>query len=246
MINHHPGDDLLLQRAAGRLDAGQARVLAVHLESCATCRGRLRLLEAVGGALLDDAEPQALAADAWTRTLARIDSQPPVPPRTSRPHGIDVSRGSVSSPAPAGATPAVPAHRARAAAPLALPAGMDWPQSLQGCTSDGWRWMGPGMRYARLVAPEAPHAKLFLLRIGQGRSLAQHTHTGLELTQVLRGSFEDGRAVFAEGDFDTADDDVHHQPIVARDGECICLAYVGRSLKFNGRVASWIGGLIGM
>ncbi len=226
MILHHPADDLLLAVAAGRLSPGPALLLDVHLAGCAACRARLRLLNAIGGALVDEAPPQPLAADAWEQTLRRIE----------QPHG-----------AAASATPPAAASVAgRLLATLRLPAGLHLPPSLRACTTGGWRWMGPGMHYARLHSPQDPAAKLFLLRIGEGRSLPRHTHHDVELTQVLYGSFDDGRAAFGAGDFDAADDSVHHQPIVASGGECICLAHVAGGLRFDGRVARLVGGWIGM
>jgi putative transcriptional regulator len=63
---------------------------------------------------------------------------------------------------------------------------------------------------------------------------------------VLCGAFDDGRARFGPGDFDATDEGVHHQPIVESGGECVCLAYVEAPLRFDGRVASVIGGWIGM
>lgn len=216
MIRHHPGDELLLALAAGRLDAGQAVVVGTHLEGCADCRARLHTLQAVGGALLNEAEPLALAPEAWARTLERIGAPPaPAPVRT-------------------------PSTRP------ALPAGTPWPASLRGCAVSNWHWMGPGMRLARLRLLHDPAASLFLLRIGQGRSLPRHTHGGVELTQVLCGAFDDGRAVFAAGDFDATDETVHHQPVTEPGAECVCLAYVGAPLRFDGRVASLLGGWIGL
>ncbi|MBN8509240.1 MAG: cupin domain-containing protein [Burkholderiales bacterium] len=218
MIQHHPGEELLLPLAAGRLSAGQALVVSVHLEGCAECRARLHTLQALGGALLEQAEPAALEAGAWERALRRIDHPAPVP------------------------APVVPMP----AAHPALPDGVPWPASLGGCRVTAWRWMGPGMRYARIGMPHDPAAALFLLRIGEGRSLPRHTHGGVELTQVLCGTFDDGRAVFGPGDFDAADEAVHHQPVVQPGATCVCLAYVGARMRFDGRIASLIGDWIGM
>jgi putative transcriptional regulator len=219
MILHHPADELLLALAAGRLRAGQAVVVGTHLESCVDCRARLHGLQALGGALLDEAEPAALDPQAWERTLKRLESR---------------------APAAAQAPPA-----AQASHPV-LPDGVPWPSSLQGCRVSAWRWMGPGMRYARVGVAHDPAASLYLLWIGEGRSLPKHTHGGVELTQVLCGSFDDGRAVFAAGDFDEADEQVHHQPVVQPTGVCVCLAYVGARMRFDGRIASVVGSLIGM
>ena len=220
MIEHHPADDYLLALAAGRLASGPALLVGVHLESCAACRARLHTLQAVGGALLEEQEPQVLAPEALARVLERIDAPAPPPP----------------------------AARA-AAAPWpepTLPDGAPWPQALRGCDISRWRWMAPGMRFARVQHPHQPDASLYLLRIAPGKSLARHTHTELELTQVLCGSFDDGRATFGAGDFDAADGDILHQPVVSPGTACVCLAYLGGRLKFEGRIAAAIGSLIGM
>lgn len=217
MNSHHPQDDLLLGLAAGRLSAGAALVVSAHLEVCGECRARLHTLQAVGGEVLEQATPVAPAPGAWERTLASIDA--PAPP---------------------------PVVAAAAQPPAAWPAEVKWPASLGGCTVSKWHWMGPGMRFARVQVPSAPQDSLFLLRIGAGRSLPRHTHKGTELTQVLSGTFHDGRALFAAGDFDDADGDVHHQPVVRDGAECICLAYLDAPLRFDGRIAGLIGGMVGL
>lgn len=217
MIHHHPGDDFLLRLAAGRMRGGEAVAVAVHLEACMHCRSRLHALQAAGGALLAELEPQLLQPDALARTLARIDApQPPARPRV------------------------------RAQPRIALPGGRPWPAALAGCDFSPWHWMGPGMSFARVGVPSDPRASVYLLRIAPGRSLASHSHSGLELTQVLCGSFDDGRSVFAAGDFDATDAAVHHQPVVAPGDVCVCLAYVEGRLAFDGRIAGAIGRWIGM
>jgi len=217
MNSHHPQDDLLLGLAAGRLTAGASVVVAAHLERCSACRARLHTLQAVGGAVLEQCAPVLMSPGAWERTLASIDAPAPQPA-------------------------AVPV----AQPPAQWPAEVQWPGSLHGCTVSKWHWMGPGMRFARVQIPHAPQDSLFLLRIGAGRSLPRHTHQGTELTQVLSGSFDDGRAVFAAGDFDDADGEVHHQPVVRAGAECICLAYLDAPLRFDGRIAGMIGGWVGL
>jgi putative transcriptional regulator len=217
MIRHHPDDDLLLSFAAGRLDSGAAVVLGAHLEGCAACRAQVQLWESVGGALLEDAEPVPMAPGALARALARIDDE------------------------------AVPAKPIAPPARPPLPAGMQtWPASLAGCAISRWRWLAPGMRWSRVSLPHDRAANVFLLRIAAGKYLARHTHSGRELTQVLCGTFDDGRAVFHAGDFDAADGGVHHQPVVQEGSECICLAAVQGKLVFDGAIARVLGGLIGM
>jgi putative transcriptional regulator len=218
MIQHHPSDELLLAGAAGTLAAGDAIVLGAHLEGCAHCRAQVRLFEGVGGAMLESIEPALMAPEALADTLTAIDRVPQQMPRR--------------------AAPALPRP--------SLPPGVTWPRSLQPCAVSRWHWMGPGMRWSRVTLPHDAKANVFLLRIGAGKALANHTHSGLELTHVMCGSFHDGRALFAAGDFDAADGNVKHQPVLEADGECICLASVGGRLVFDSAIARMIGSLVGI
>ncbi|WP_234191783.1 ChrR family anti-sigma-E factor [Pseudacidovorax sp. NFM-22] len=224
-IRHHPTDDMLVALAAGTLPAGPAAVLACHVETCPACAGRLMDLEALGGALLEELPDAGLAPEALALTLAAIDA--PAAPRVA---------------------PASPARRARGhrLSRPELPAGAHWPRALDGCSATPWRWIGPGMRWSRLHLPQDPAANVFLLRIGAGKFLPPHTHSELELTQVLWGSFHDGRALFGPGDFDAADGDIHHQPVVQAGSECICLASVDGRVVFDSFLARTLGSLVGM
>jgi len=248
MIRHHPDDALLMALAADRLARGPAVVTAAHVERCPNCRARLRELDAVGGALLEDAEPAVLAPEALARTLARIDAGDAVGAQA------DAARaGSASTPAPASAqrpphasSPTPVPSRAEMRFLASLPAGMAWPRSLRGSTATPWRWLGPGMRWSRVTLADDRAANVFLLRIAAGKSLPAHTHDGIELTQVLHGAFHDGRERFDAGDFDEADGSIHHQPVVEAGGECICLASVEGRVAFDGRIAQVLGALVGM
>jgi putative transcriptional regulator len=217
MIRHHPDDALFMAHAAGRLNSGQALLLAVHAEACPQCRERMRGFNALGGALLDQIEPAALSADALSRTLAALDA--PAPRATHRP---------------------TPLRRA------ALPGGRPWPRAMDACAIGPWRWMAPGMRFSRVKLPWDAQANVILLRIGAGKLLANHTHSDTELTQVLHGSFHDGRALFSAGDFDEADGSILHQPAVEAGGECVCLAAVDGRLLFESRIARVFGSMMGI
>ncbi|TFZ00967.1 transcriptional regulator [Ramlibacter henchirensis] len=215
MIVHHPEDEFLLSLAAGRLPAGQAVVVQAHVESCGHCTERLSTLEAVGGALLERAEPHPLSPDLLAATLQRIAGVPPEPASTSP----------TPATAPAGTW---------------LPTGVTWPTSLRGSKVTPWRWIGPGRRFSRVQLPHDPEATLFLLSISPGRSLPRHRHEQLELTQVLCGAFVDERAVFGPGDFDQAGPDVHHEPMVQPGQVCVCLTWVEGRLRFDGHIATAI------
>ncbi|MBN9407593.1 MAG: cupin domain-containing protein [Burkholderiales bacterium] len=221
-IRHHPDDHLLLGLATGRLSTGTRLLVASHLETCGACRQEVARLEQLGGVLLDELPPAALDTQALARTLAAIDA------------------------------PLAGARAAAAAAPIAAPShppmpdGAPWPEALAHCPATPWRWIGPGMRWSRVTVPEDPAANLFLLRIAAGKYLPQHTHSESELTQVLYGTFHDGRALFGPGDFDGADGSVRHQPVVQAGSECICLASVEGRVLFDGWFARMAGAVVGM
>jgi putative transcriptional regulator len=82
---HHPSEDLILDLARGALEPGRALVVSTHLDACPACRASLRVAEAVGGALLSEIEPTALASDALAKAMARLDQPPPPPIKAGRP-----------------------------------------------------------------------------------------------------------------------------------------------------------------
>ena len=83
---HHPSDAMLVDLARGALQSGRALVVQAHLGACRECRASVRVMEAVGGVLLDSQEPAILAPDALERALASLDraearQAPPPEPR---------------------------------------------------------------------------------------------------------------------------------------------------------------------
>jgi putative transcriptional regulator len=86
-IRHHLTDDLLCGYSAGTLPEAFSLVVATHVSLCDECRARLGAFDAIGGALVADAEVAPLADDSLERTMARITgSAPALPP--ARASGI--------------------------------------------------------------------------------------------------------------------------------------------------------------
>jgi putative transcriptional regulator len=85
----HPSEELILDFARGALEAGRALVLRAHLAACAECSATLGLAEAIGGALLAELEPAAMAPDALRQALARLDLEPTPPPPAEAPRPLD-------------------------------------------------------------------------------------------------------------------------------------------------------------
>jgi putative transcriptional regulator len=111
---------------------------------------------------------------------------------------------------------------------------------LDGIAMPAWRGVGVGFQWRRLSLPHAPDANVIMLKVPPGRKMPQHTHTGVEYTQILQGSFHDDFGHYKAGDCVEADDEIEHQPIVDSDVECICLAAFDGKLRLRG----WVGRLI--
>ncbi|WP_026792528.1 ChrR family anti-sigma-E factor [Pleomorphomonas oryzae] len=124
--------------------------------------------------------------------------------------------------------------------------GIKLPAPIAERATSGWRWMGPGMAYARLDVPEDSRTNLVLLKIAAGRRIPTHGHSGEELTLVLQGAFEDEHGRVAAGDLAEEDDDTHHTPVVTGEETCICLASIEGRLRPHGLIARLISPLIGL
>ncbi|MCV6594654.1 MAG: ChrR family anti-sigma-E factor [Silicimonas sp.] len=75
-VQHHLTDALLMSYASGSLTEGYALVVATHVSMCDECRARLESFEALGGALVDEADSVAMSDDALEATMALIDAAP--------------------------------------------------------------------------------------------------------------------------------------------------------------------------
>ena len=71
-------------------------------------------------------------------------------------------------------------------------------------------------------------------RSNPGTHMLEHTHSGTELTCVLRGSFSHEGGRFGPGDFDFGDETLDHQPIVGDSEPCLCLVAMTGDLRMNG------------
>jgi putative transcriptional regulator len=208
-IRHHPSDETLLGFAVGTLAAGLRLVVAVHLAGCPACRAHVARLEAIGGIMLDEAAPAQMEPDAFARILAVIDAAPAEKPPRPR----------------------APARQLTEALPM--------PAQMDACDVGPWRWLGPGRQWRRVTLREDPDTLVVLLRVGPGRRLPSHGHGGVEMTQVLYGSFADDRGRYSAGDFAETDEEIHHRPAAGHDTECVCLVALEAGIRLDGGLG-WI------
>lgn len=219
---HHLDPSTLVSHAAGALSPEMAAVADTHLEVCAYCRRQLADAERVGGALLAQQQP---GADDPARSerlradmLARL--QQPLP--SSRP--------------PADAQPARPPVDALPR-PLQPYFGKSW-KALR------WRWVAPGVHMIR--APKISGDTLILLKIAPGKSMPVHSHRGSELTQILKGAYDDELGHFGPGDMADLDSDIEHQPVTSPGVPCICVAALDGPLEFRGWLARKLQPMVGL
>jgi len=124
--------------------------------------------------------------------------------------------------------------------------GIRLPDALRGCDIGRWRWIGPGMKMSRVGVPQDPDANLILLKVGPGRALPDHGHVGTEFTYIVSGSFSDRFGRFSPGDLAEMDEDVEHQPVVDKDGECICLAALEGKMRFKNVIGRMLQPIFGI
>jgi putative transcriptional regulator len=84
-VSHRPSEETLAAFAAGRLDEGLALVVAAHVEINPRTRQDLAELDALSGAFLDTIEPEPMAADARTLSMALPHRVEDVPARPVAP-----------------------------------------------------------------------------------------------------------------------------------------------------------------
>lgn len=215
-IRHHFDDATLMAYAAGTLPAGMALLVACHLHWCPECSHRVKQAEALGGALLDRIEPKAMSSNALNELLARLD---------------DDMATEVSS----------------LVQPAILPKDVPAPlhHYIKGSLDDlPWKRLGYGVHHIDLNLGSKGTTRL--LKIAPGVSVPHHTHSGNELTLILRGSYTDEVGRFSAGDVADLDGEIHHQPIVDTDEDCICLIATDSPLKFTGFMGRLVQPFIGM
>lgn len=213
--HHHLHESTVMSYVAGALSAPLSVVAGTHLERCAHCRQRVRDAEAIGAALLEQTQPAATEdrrqalREAMLAALSGSDVQ-------ERP-------AAVTKPQPNERPEADPDH---------LPASLH-PYFGDSLSRLRWRWMAPGVHCIR--AEQMP--SLIMLKIAPGKCLPMHSHGRSELTQILRGAYNDALGLFAPGDVADLDEDVEHQPVTTPGVPCICVSALDAPLVFSGWVA---------
>jgi putative transcriptional regulator len=118
--------------------------------------------------------------------------------------------------------------------------GLQLPAPLMAYEHGPWRWLGRGIQFCAIDVPSDPDTRTFMLKAAPGIRLPHHRHTGSEWTCVFQGSFRHEGGHFGPGDFDEADENVEHRPVVGDGDVCICLVALQGKVQLQG----WAGRLL--
>lgn len=207
-IAHHPDVSTLMSFAAGTLPEPLAAVVAAHLDMCPLCAREVRLMERLGGALVERLPEAAMSTG--------VPSVSDAPRLAAAPASADLEvapLGSSSMPRP-----------------LAKLLGTDLDHVA-------WKRLGYGVWHYPLALSPGVGGDLRLLKVAPGMAMPEHGHGGSELTLMLRGSYSDKIGTFRSGDVADLDEDVEHQPVADRVEGCICLIASERKARFRGILA---------
>ncbi|WP_347558263.1 cupin domain-containing protein [Robbsia sp. KACC 23696] len=260
MIEHHPADETLARLSAGDLETGPSLVVAAHIAQCEHCRKVMRVLEGVGGAAIEQAAPVSFNADV-AALLADPDAallqREPVgagaaghavrfAERADRltERGLVLRRPGVGASwraGIAGAWRGSAVSRRKSAWD-----GLTLPSPLSAYEASPWRMVGPGIHWARVLIPEDPAAKVLLLKAVPGTGLPPHTHSGVEYTCILQGSFQDGERHMQIGDLSECDENEHHRPMVNSTEACVCVLSIDGTLVMEGWLARLAQRIVGL
>jgi putative transcriptional regulator len=120
------------------------------------------------------------------------------------------------------------------------------PPFVRGYPDHGWKWIAPKVHLRPVALPEPSATRVFLLRSKPGTKMVEHTHTGVELTCVLSGSFAHEGGHFGPGDFDFGDGSHDHEVRIDSAEDCICLVAMQGDLKLHGVIGRLLQPLIRM
>ena len=203
MILHHPSDSWLLDYACGNGLSLFQEVLKAHVGVCGTCRRTVLEAEELGGELLG----LAGSSDQCAERPTRASEWEQLSDEDMQPSFAE-NMGEIAD------------------LEHFVSTFLD-----KGLNALPWKTLGEGLKLCRLE--KNGDTQMWMLRGQPGLVLPPHSHRGSELTLVLKGSYFCGSQIFSAGDIEEADEHLEHQPVVTKQGECICLVVTEGRLKFK-------------
>jgi len=205
MTNYHIDTTTLVEYSTGALKEPVAVLAATHLALCPDCRQTAEMLDHAGGGLIEAANEAVVNPETRDAVFAALDDAQ-----------SDDSTDAPSAPA------------------LDLVIPLPLRNYLNGRIDTlEFRKVAPGLEAIDLLEEHAGYTTR-LLRIGAGKAMPMHTHTGEEMTLVLDGGFSDESGSFHRGDVAIADSSVEHRPVADPGVDCVCLAVTAAPVRLTG------------
>lgn len=220
MIKHHPSHAVLTRFSQGDLEPSISLIVASHIEVCEHCKNNLAVLtEQAAEQVFEQGSINNLQQFEEIKSL-EFDAELS---NSMLDEIMSLSDDDTEEDTKTSAmTPEtkVIQHK-NGQLPL--------PRALNTLNLTSWQGVGKISRARFQFNDEG--RRLSLLKIDKGGHIPQHTHTGIEITLLLEGCFEDTMGTYGPGDFIWLDKEDSHSPIT-QEG-CICLTLVSDALHFT-------------
>ena len=208
---------LLMDYAAGTASPAVSLLMATHVAMNEEGRSCFDLMQAVGGAFLDEIADDPLEHISADNLLARLDEDDPAqtPEAPAQPL--------LQAPRP-GTPPTFHDD--------ILPAPLRHAQAVIG-GDQRWQRLGYGVAATKLAVSNGKE-RAHLLWAKGGTGIATHRHVGHEIVLVLQGAFLDDGVRYGPGDVAVCEDGSVHTPRIDVGDDCVCLAITEAPVHFTG------------
>ncbi len=207
-MKHHPSNEVLRKFAAAELNESLSSVISAHIEHCSMCANSMTSHE------------KALASDMYSSSVIQQGSLDRIWLDISSQ--LDSSRNDQSN----------SLHFVKPAEILVGDQKFELPRSLRHISLSSLKWISFGQRgkIARLKGNESN--SLLLIYLGPNEEVPPHSHSGVEYSYVISGSYSAAGSEFETGDFSFSDKTVVHSPKATSPDGCLLLSNVEEQLNF--------------
>lgn len=202
---------LLMEYAAGALDADCDLLIAAYLTLSPAARDFVSGCEDIGGALIEHmCDPENLSAGCLEAVLEKIDG-------CTGDECAEIAACIQSC--------------LRCEEPLPRPL-IHHLAGLQ--QRPEWKRLFRGMEWLEIGTDARGQTSAKIIRCEPGFVLPHHGHQGIEITLVLEGAIEDHTGRYVRGDIAVMDSEISHEPMADGQTGCLCLTVTTRPVRFTG------------
>lgn len=207
---HHPESNLLFKFSKGELSSALSSMISAHLNQCLECQSSYRKSIEEDSHIFSSLSGDLTASEidsAFDSLMNKIDE------KSNRDYFIASNNVSVSI---AGET-------------------FELPDSFGFLKDQEISWKEFGKKNAIAPVITSKEGNFYLIYIGPGESVPEHSHTNIEYSYVAAGSYSDGISTYQTGDFSFTNQTHRHSPVATSSDGCLVISWVeGRLNYFKG------------